>query len=214
MSFKTYPTAHFEDISLKDEAEFIRLFTRMAELGILTPKQFFEALETGKLPDTDSDEYKGEIELYKQQRDEGLYKPLIGGAKDAGDAPTGNSSGRPAGTKAPQKQKKVKPIGASFSMSALRDNVIAADNLNQVVINKLKKSKKLKELDDNQTNFAKIISQAIMLNEPKEEWKNSVDNYFKAVKSPSSEILAEVDTLSFEHDIDLYEATLLYLSKI
>ena len=214
MNFKVYPKVHFEDISLKDEGEFVRLFTRMSELGLLTPRQFFEALETGKLPDTETVEYKAEIEEYKRQRDSGLYTPLIGGAKTQDGEPTGNSPGKPAGTTTNQKTKKVKPIGARYSMASIRDNYVFADKLVKAVEQAIKKSNKIKELNSAQLNFCQLLAQSIILNESRGEWISSVPSYIKEVKSPKNEVLDAVNNIAEEHNISLFEASILFVSEI
>jgi hypothetical protein len=221
MNFKAYPELCFEDIQLKDEAEFIRLFTRMAELGILTPQQFFTAVDTGKLPDTETDDFLTEHKKYTKEREDGNFLPLVGASMQdpaiAGQAPAaaGGGAGRPKGAKSPQtKTKKVKPIGASISMADLRGNTIAATALLDELESKSLKRHKLKELNDNQKHVCQLLAQAIMLNEPKESWKKSVNNYLKNIKSPSEEKLNEVEGLADEHQVSSFEATLLYLSKV
>lgn len=230
MNFKTYPQAVLEDIQLKDEAEFIRLFTRMTELGILTPQQFFTAVDTGKLPDISQPEYMQEIQKYTDQRDDGLFLPLVGASMQdpTGQAALGlpgapkptkpsgptKSAGRPKGAKAPQTKKKISPIGASFSMLALRDNTIAATDLIEGIEAKTKKKHKIKELNDNQKHICQLMSQAIMLNETKENWNKSISSYLKSFKSPIESVLNDVEAIANEHSISSFEASLLYLSKI
>jgi len=223
MNFKTYPELIFEDIQLKDEAEFIRLFTRMAELGILTPQQFFTAIDTGKLPDTSQPEYIQEIQKYTDQRGDGLFLPLVGasmqdpngeGATGAGPSGPTSPGGRPKGSKSPQtKTKKTKPIGASISVVKLRDTTAASVSLLSELEKKSLKAHKKKSLNENEYRLCELTAQAIMLNEPRVKWKAAVPKYIKSLQSPSSESLANVETLAQEHSITSFEATLLYLSQ-
>lgn len=221
MNFKTYPQLCLEDIQLKDEAEFIRLFTRMAELGILTPTQFFTAIDSGELPDVTTPEYLQEIKEYTDQRNDGLFLPLVGASMQDSNGQTvltggpSKPAGRPNGSKAPQtKTKKVTPIGASISMSILRDNTIASASLLEDLENKSCKRYKLKKLNDNQKHVCSLLAQAIMLNEPQDNWIKSVNSYLKNLKSPSEEKLNEVENLANEHQVSSFEGTLLYLSKV
>lgn len=141
LGFKTYPKAEFEDIDLKDEATYSRIYTRLIELGILTPEEGIEAITSGRLPtQTESEESQEE---YITLRKKGFYEPVLGGPKTQEklqkmsndntkeiteinnenkvetnkivempqDGP--KESGRPPGSDAPQTTKKISPIGAS-----------------------------------------------------------------------------------------------------
>jgi hypothetical protein len=107
LGFKNYPEPQFEDIDLKDDVQYSRIFNRLMELGILTPEEGLKAIESGRLPTPEESELSQE--KYRQLRDQGYYQPLIGG----GAAPSGGA-GRPAGTTGiPQTTKNVNPIGTS-----------------------------------------------------------------------------------------------------
>ena len=142
LGFKSYPEARFEDIDLKDEATYSRIYTRLIELGILTPEEGMEAIDSGRLPtQTESEESQEE---YRGMRDKGLYEPVLGGPHSSqklqkltndsnkeitkinqeNKEPQNNNvvpmskdgpkeNGRPEGTGTPQTTKKVSPIGAS-----------------------------------------------------------------------------------------------------
>ncbi len=77
MRFKSYPTAHFDEVSLKDDVLKERIYTRLLELGVLAPEEAFEAMETGRFPDPD--EALESQERMKKLRDKGYYEPLMGG---------------------------------------------------------------------------------------------------------------------------------------
>jgi hypothetical protein len=78
LGFKNYPTPKLNEVLLRDNTEKYRVYTRMAELGLLTPEELFEALDTNKLPnkETSMDSQR----KYINDRDEGLYFPLVGGS--------------------------------------------------------------------------------------------------------------------------------------
>lgn len=77
IGFKNYPTPKFNEINLRDNTQKYRVYTRMAELGLLTPEELFEALDTNRLPDKESS--MDAQKRYTKDRDEGLYFPLVGG---------------------------------------------------------------------------------------------------------------------------------------
>jgi len=141
LGFKTYPKAQFEDIDLKDEATYSRIYTRLIELGILTPEEGIEAITSGRLPTKAESEESQED--YMALRKKGFYEPVLGGPKtqeklqkmsnDSNKEITEmnnenkvetnkvvempkegpKENGRPPGSDAPQTTKKVSPIGAS-----------------------------------------------------------------------------------------------------
>ena len=77
LGFKNFPTPHFEDIDIKDAIQFNRIYTRLIELGVLTPEEGVRAIETGRLPDSEeSVESQGNL---KPLKDGGFYEPVIGG---------------------------------------------------------------------------------------------------------------------------------------
>jgi len=77
VGFKNHPTPKFNEINLRDNTQKYRVYTRMAELGLLTPEELFEALDTNRLPDKESS--MDSQKKYIHDRDEGLYFPLVGG---------------------------------------------------------------------------------------------------------------------------------------
>jgi hypothetical protein len=74
---KNYPEPFFEEIDFKDELELAKIYTRLAELGILTPEETFEAFENGRLP-TNEESLESQ-EKFKGFKDKGLYQPIVGG---------------------------------------------------------------------------------------------------------------------------------------
>jgi hypothetical protein len=78
LGFKNYPTPRFDEIHLRDNTEKYRVYTRMAELGLLTPEELFEALNSNRLPN--KDDSIDSQRKFINDRDEGLYFPLVGGS--------------------------------------------------------------------------------------------------------------------------------------
>ena len=77
LGFRKTPVPHFEDIDIKDAIQFNRIYTRLIELGVLTPEEGVRAIETGRLPD--SEESVESQESLKPLKDGGFYEPVIGG---------------------------------------------------------------------------------------------------------------------------------------
>lgn len=233
MGFKSYPTPFFEDINLKDDAEWQRISTRLMEIGMLTPSEGFEAIETGKLP-VQEDSVESQ-RAFKKLRDEGLYQPLTGGPADQMELTKESGqqqleiqtkklsmeTGRPPGSKAPQTTKKVKPVGASeasesfdttYSILKVKGVLDASRSLEKRV-NSLLKKRFGKPLNDDQLRVAEEIAHVIMANEAPKEWHAKAKEYVESPVDKNPERINEIREIAYAHQCNDYLATILYHSK-
>lgn len=210
IGFKVFPTPFFEDMDIKSDAGLYRVYTRLVELGVLTPEEGIRAIETGVLPS--AEESVQSQNNFINLKDQGLYQPLIGAPKiDAG------SAGRPSGTTGiKQTTKKVAPIGskASYSVMKLKDTIEATNKLGAEVENTLKKKHKLKKLTEQQKEVALDITKIIVANEDKGSWLNKIQDYIDSPVDKNKDKIEEIHSIACEHQIDSYMASLLYHSKI
>jgi hypothetical protein len=124
----------------------------------------------------------------------------------------GGANGRPAGSKAPQTTKRVKPMRA-FSLSKIKDNMIVADKLQTSVVEILTKSLN-KPLDETQLGIAKEISHVIIANEKPDEWIAKINDYIENPTDRNQSAIEEIREIGIEHNIeDSYLASILYHSK-
>ena len=254
--FKNYPTPYYEDINLKDDLQFGRLYVQMVQYGILTPEEGIEAIQTNKLPT--AEESLASQEELKKLKDKGFYQPIMGGPAAQMDilkeqnkqaektmqrqqehdektqkrqlkhdaenpvtpapsihinAPTKSMpapNGRPSGTKSPQSTKNVKPIGASYSLSKIKDNMILASALQEEVGNKLKG--KNKELNSDQLEIVKEITHLIVANEEPKDWLVKAEEYIKLPVDKNPDRIKQIQDIAFEHSLDDYLASILFAS--
>ena len=215
LGFKNYPMPNFEDIDLKDDIQYSRVYTRLVELGVLTPEEGIRAIETGRLPN--SEESTEAQQKFKDLKDQGYYQPLIGGAK------LPDSAGRPAGSGTPQSTKNVSPIGQGkqskanedkFSLSKVKENLVLAQKLEEEVSSALRKKHNLKKLSYNQKEVAEQISKIIVANESPENWVSKIEDYIKQPVDQNQEVVASVNSIAYDHQVDSYLASILYHSKV
>jgi len=209
IGFKVFPTPFFEDMDLKTDQNLNRIYTRLMELGVLTPEEGLKAIETGVLPSPD--ESLQSQTSFINLKDKGLYQPLIGGPKI--------DAGRPAGsTGIKQTTKNVKPVGtsskANYSVTKLKDIVEATNKLGVEVENILKKKHKLKKLNDKQKEVALDITKIIVANEEKSNWISKISEYIDSPVDKNQKTVEEIHGIACEHQVDSYMASLLYHSKI
>lgn len=212
LGFKNFPTPYYEDVELKDNTNFAKIYARLMELGVLTPEEGFEAIQRNTLPDPST--LVESQEEFKKLRDKGLYKPLVGGAKE------GDGAGRPAGP--PSAPKKISPLGSGasvteesekYSVIKVRDNFMAVQELQAKVVEGVKKLKKLKTLNKAQKEVVEGITHTIIANEDKEKWLEKVDDYCKDPTDKNPERVNEINEIAARHDISHYLASVLYVSK-
>ena len=218
LGFKNYPTPYFEEMSLQDNVLKDRVYSRLLELGILTPQEAITAIETGRLPDKeDSLENQKEFLEYKN---EGLYSPLVGGTPivkvdDKKKSPKiSKPAGRPDGSSGiPQQNRKTSPVGggetSGFSLDKIKENMILAQKLETSIQGELRKVNKLKRLNKAQKEVAAEICTVIVSNEKPEDWIKSVKKYCKNPIDTNKERVQEVMQIAATHGIDTYLASLL-----
>jgi hypothetical protein len=210
LGFKNYPTPNFEDIDLKDDVQYSRIYNRLIELGILTPEEGIRAIETGRLP---NDEESQAAQLkFKELKDKGLYQPLIGGTKN-------DQVGRPAGSDGiKQSTKNIKPIGTNakeqYSFLKVKNNLIAYQKLEEEIANFLRKKHNLKKLSFDQKNIVEDITKIIVANEIPENWKNKIEDYINSPVDKNFGQVKNIQSIALNHQIDSYLASILYHSKI
>jgi len=211
LGFKNYPMPYFEDIDLKDDIQYSRVYNRLMELGILTPEEGLKAIESGRLPDADSS-----IESqkkYKALRDQGYYLPVIGGNQQAGGRPTGS-------TGTPQSTKNVSPIGAGkqskaeFSAKKVGENFVLASKLEDHVSDLIKEKFKIKKLNKQQKTIVNDISKMIVSNEDSVKWIESAASYIENPIDKNKENINEVLEIAENHQVDSYIASILRNSKV
>jgi len=206
LGFKNFPQPSFEDISLKDDVQYSRIYNRLIELGILTPEEGVQAIQTGRLP-TSEESIESQQKL-KSFKDKGLYQPIIGGG--------GAQSGRPSGsTGTPQSTKNVKPVGtnANFSVSKIKENILAAQNLEEEIKSAFRKKLNVKKLSNQQKEDAEKISEIIIANENPTNWSSKLQDYIEKPIDQNLEQVNNIQEIAAEHQVSSYIASLLYHSK-
>lgn len=205
LGFKNFPVPSFEEVNLKDDVQYSRIFNRLIELGVLTPEEGVRAIRTGRLP-TDEESLESQRKL-KNLKVEGLYQPIIGGAS--------GQAGRPEGTGTPQTTKNVKPIGTSkaFSVVKIKDNILAAQDLEENVKSYLRRKFNIKKLSNQQKEMSEKISELIIANESPSNWGENIKKYCDEPFDHNKEQISNIEIIASEHQINSYLASLLYHSQ-
>jgi hypothetical protein len=211
LGFKNFPTPQFQDMNLKDDNQFSRVYNRLVELGVLTPEEGIQAIEKGRLP-TQEESLESQ-QKFKDLRDQGFYQPIIGGSA--------GQPGRPTGTGTPQGTKNISPIGqkgsqskANFSLSKIKENILASQTLEEEVKSELRKKFNVKKLTNQQKEDSEKLTEVIIANENPENWSSKIKDYLDKPFDKNFEQVNSIQELASEHQITSYLAGLLYHSKV
>lgn len=211
MGFRIIPEVGFRPINLSDETVLMRVYTTLAQLGILTAPEAINAIESNVLPD--ENEMDTDQKAYKKARDAGLYMPLVGGQKDDGTGP----NGRPAGSGGAKnsKTRSSSPIGTSkaaeigFSIKTYTECLKEGDKL----VTTIQKKFGVKEPNEAQSTVIQSLARSIMGTQPREKWIKSVATAMKNPPLVSSEVSQELDEIVMEYQVDAWDAALLRHAK-
>jgi hypothetical protein len=208
MGFKNYPTAHFEDVDLKDTSVYSRIYSRLIELGVLTPEEGIQAIESGRFPTLE--ESLESQKKFQEYRKEGLYEPIIGGPK------LPQMNGRPPGTKKRKEEDKKTPVGTkatlNFSLSKIQENLNLSDKVNTEVEASLRKIHKRKRLSKQQKEVAREITNIVIANEDPPNWLAKAGRYAAEPTDRDHERVKKVQDVAYEHQVDDFLAGILYAS--
>jgi len=218
LGFKNIPTPRFKDADFKSDANLTRTYSRLIELGVLTPEEGLTAIDTGRLPLPD-ESIKSQKEFIKLQDEDGLYRPLLN-KPQMGAGAGSDPSGRPAGTGTPQTTKTPGKIGVKASedkpqvnADLVAKNLIKFDTLVESVSSYLKEKYSRKNLSKEQKDIIKTVAETIATNEDPKDWQNKIENYInKPVQITVN--MNEIQAIAEEYGVDYKTAILLYHSRI
>jgi hypothetical protein len=212
LGFKNLPTARFKDADFKNDTNLTRIYSRLIELGVLTPEEGITAIDTGRLP-LPEESIKSQ-EQFKTLQEDGLYQPLL-------NKPQQQPVGRPSGTDAPQANKAPRStptVQASEDKSKINADLVAKnlakfDNLIESIENSLKEKFDRKRLTKEQKEIIQTVAETIATNENPKDWINKITDYInKPVQYNVN--MQEINKIAEEFGLDYKTAILLYHSKI
>ena len=213
LGFKNLPTARFKDADFKSDANLTRVYSRLIELGVLTPEEGITAIDTGRLPlpEESVESQKG----FQKLQDDGLYQPLL-------NKPQQQSTGRPTGTGTPQTTKaprstptavKASETKPKINADLVAKNLVKFDNLVVGVETALKEKYNRKRLTKEQKEIIETIAETIATNETPKEWLNKINDYINKPVQVSAN-MERINEIAAEYGLDYKTAILLYHSQL
>lgn len=210
MGFKNYPIPNFEELDLKDRSIYGRIYSRLIELGVLTPEEGISAINSGRLPTPEESEESQN--KFKDLKEKGFYEPV------SGNSNVSSSAGRPEGTGTPKSTDTKNPIGnkasvTKFSLSKIQSNLSLSEKLNMEVEGALRLLHNRKRLNKNQKEIAQQISNIIIQNEDPENWLAKAGRYAAEPVDRNEKRVKNIQEIAYEHQVDDFLAGILYCSK-
>jgi hypothetical protein len=209
LGLRSYPIVRMKDIDMRDEAQLMRVSTRLMELGVLTPQQGMEMFHTGRFPE--AEEIGPAQEAFVEERKEGFYNPLVGGVPmigpDGGDGPP-QQSGRPEGTvNIPQEAE------GTYSRKAIQETIYEIDQLISTAKTQMIENIEGSKLNESQEEMLANLCESIVCSENKESWAETLESCVKDFNEIENlQTLTDVLSISSEHRLELYPAAILYHS--
>jgi hypothetical protein len=211
LGFRSYPTVKFKDIDLRDEAQLMRVATRLMELGLITAEQGMELFQTGKFPLAENLEKAQE--KFVDQREKGYFNPIVGGVPMI-DPETGEEE--PAKTSNPTKGMSGRPEGSKdqFSRENIQGTIYEIEALNSIAKEKMLEKLNIESLNENQEKMISQLCESVICASEKENWTETVAscvNDFSEIEKLGS--LEGVLSISEAHRLEIYPSAILHHSK-
>ena len=215
LGMKTYPTAKFRDIDMRDQTQLMRISTRLMELGIITPQQGMEMFHTGQFPK--SEEIAPAQKEFINQREEGYYNPIVGGIpmiSPAGDeepqtTTTNKMAGRPEGTTG------IPLTNSNANLKDIQKTIQKIEVTKSSIEKQLKKKLSIKKFNEQQNEIIQKLCEAVVTSSELKTWEEvatSCVNNFEEISALTTK--PEILSLASQHEItDDYSAAILYHSQ-
>ena len=211
LGFRSYPTVRMKDIDMRDEAQLMRVSTRLMELGILTPQQGMEMFHNGRFPE--ADKISPAQQDFVEERKEGYYNPLVGGVpmiepEIGGATKTPNQAGRPEGTTG------IPIVNAKYSRADIQKTIYEIDEFINEAKGQMLENIESDKLSESQEEMVANLCESIVCSQSKESWSETMESCVKDFNEIEKlQTLTQVLDISNDHKLELYPAAILYHSN-
>lgn len=213
LGFRSYPTAVFKDIDMRDETQLMRVSTRLMELGILTPQQGMDMFHNGRFPK--AEEIAPAQSTFIKERESGYYNPIVGGvpmlslpdSSIVEKNTTNKTAGRPEGTTGIPLSK------AQFSRKNIQQVVGEIEIARSFAKQEIKKKLNIKRFNKEQEGILDKLCEAIVCSTPIENWKEELSSCIKNFdKIESLGVNSSILNIASVHQLEVYQAAILHHS--
>jgi phospholipid N-methyltransferase len=205
----------------------------LLEIGVISPEQGMDSIRTGLFPNADT--LQPAQEKYLEDREKGMYNPLIGGVplveapgaeeeRDLKEKQINKIAKQSSVNNAPNNQQEKppkevgRPTGATaktlYSRKNLQSTVYDIEKLRSFATTKIKNKFKVKRLNKQQTETLDSLIEAVVVSNHKKDWEKQIEACIKnPEKIEQCSALPEILNVSSAHQLTDYPAAILFHSK-
>jgi hypothetical protein len=214
LGFRSYPTAVFKDIDMRDETQLMKVSTRLMELGVITPQQGMEMFHTGKFPEVE--DISPAQKKFIEEREQGYYNPIVGGVpmidgmtQSDNKGPKGQP-GRPEGTSGiPQENSE-----AQYSRKNIEKTIHNLETARAEIKKEMKDKLSIKRFSKKNDKMLDSLCEAIVCSTDVENWTQKAFSCVSNLEEIQTlDVLPEILEISANHELDNYSAAILYHSN-
>ena len=214
LGFRSYPTAVFKDIDMRDETQLMRVATRLMELGVITPQQGMEMFHTGKFPKVD--DISSSQKKFVEEREKGYYNPIVGGvpmvegAESSEPSGPNGQAGRPEGTNgSPQVNSE-----ANYSRKEIEKTISELEAARGSIKGLMKDKLSIKRFTKKNEGMLDSLCEAIVCSTEVENWTQKALSCVSNLEEIQDlHVLPEILEIAAKHELDNYSAAILYHSN-
>ena len=237
LGFRKYPTVRFQEIDLKDEVQLQRVTTRLMELGILTPDQGIQTIKTGIYPE--QREVGSGQEKYLEDRQKGLYSPLVGGQplplseeekeehmemeqmkmEHEQKVQESDPNNQSPNKNTPQQQ--GRPPGSNkkdnvavADRKSIQETIYHTEQLFSFAQKQMKQINNIKRLSKEKKSLLDELCKSVIISCEKEQWEDNVKACIEDFENISMLCtLPSISEAAHENNMELYPSALYYHSQ-
>ena len=211
LGFRSWPTAKFTEIDLKDETQYMRTISRLMEIGVLTPEQGIESINNGKLPDPT--DLAPAQQKFVSDREKGYYNPIVGGVPMIQSESSEPIAATP--TAAPTQSGAGRPLGATASRKDIQTTIYEIDAFMKAAEDFAVKKFAVTSLSDEQKSNVANLCKKVIASSSREDWVTNVQKCMADLDEierlqPMKSVLDTAD----EFLLDEYSAAILHHSAV
>ena len=223
IGMKNFPKAKMIEVGQNKDDETKKIAIRMMELGVMTPEQGMDLIDTGDFPK--SKDLQAAQKTFKQSREDGHYLPLVNSINlyqqdgDINDKSTDSNTadeGRDNVVKNPSPSG-GRPVGVSNSTHYSKANIIEVTKMvtefEKRAVKEFSKKFDIKRLNKDKKDLVSRVCDSIVVAKESESWDSELSNVLGDLEQMNNlEINSEVLDFGAKHQLDDLSAAILYHS--
>lgn len=226
MGMRSWPEAKFVKTDTLDNSDLQKLVTRMMELGVLTPEQGIQTINSGVFPQ--QEELASAQEKFLNDREKGYYMPLVNSINikqdaDAEDAPAATPVAKPNARSANKTATTSSPSGGrpmgtskaneSFSRKNIIETVKKMNEFELKAFASFAEKYGVDNLSEQNKNLVSNLCESIFVSKESSEWEDCLGSVLEDFdKINDLNVDSTILDIAAKHQLDDLSAAILHHS--